>query len=75
MSPTSPGSNSPRKKNPNSQPQKEDLITVKQAAEIINMSTDWIYRNKSSLPYVVKMGGGLRINLAKLNKAINERRM
>ena len=60
---------------PNSQPQKEDLITVKQAAEIINMSTDWIYRNKSSLPYVVKIGGSIRINQALLNKHIKESRM
>ena len=58
-----------------SRPTKEELITVKQAAKILKMSEDWIYRNKASLPYVVKMGGGIRINLAKLNKAINERRM
>ena len=35
---------------PDPQPQKEELITVKQAAEIIKMSTDWIYRNKGILP-------------------------
>jgi predicted DNA-binding transcriptional regulator AlpA len=60
---------------PDSQPQKEELITVKQAADILKMSEDWIYRNKSSLPYVVRIGGGIRINRAKLNKAINERQM
>ena len=43
-----------------SQPQKKELITVKQAAEIIKMSADWIYRNKDCLPYVVKMGRGIR---------------
>jgi predicted DNA-binding transcriptional regulator AlpA len=55
-----------------SQPQKKELITVKQAAEIIKMSPDWIYRNKGSLPYVVKVGGSIRINQAKLDKAINK---
>ena len=58
-----------------SQPDKEQLITVKQAAEILKMSEYWIYRNKASLLYVVKIGGGIRINLAKLNKAINESRI
>ena len=53
-----------------SQPQKEELITVKQAAEILNVSTDWIYRNKASLPYVSKIGGAIRINRAKLYRAI-----
>ena len=60
---------------PDPQPQKEELITVKQAADILKISEDWIYRNKASLPYVVRIGGGIRINRAKLNKAINERQM
>jgi hypothetical protein len=60
---------------PDSHPQKEELITVKQAAEIIHMSTDWIYRNKDSLPYVVKIGGSIRIDRAKLNKHIKKSRM
>jgi hypothetical protein len=57
------------------QPQKEELITVKQAAEILSMSEDWIYRNKATLPFAVKIGGGLRINRAKLYKYINESRI
>jgi excisionase family DNA binding protein len=57
---------------PDPQPQKEELITVKQAAQILNVSPDWIYRNKPSLPYVMKIGGGIRINKTKLQKFINE---
>ncbi len=60
---------------PDSQPQEEDLITVKQAAEIIKMTADWIYRNKASLPYVVKIGRNIRINRAKLNKHLKESRI
>jgi hypothetical protein len=53
-------------------PPKNELITVEQAAKTISMSEDWIYRNKSTLPFVVVVGGGIRINQAKLDKAINE---
>lgn len=53
----------------------EELITVKQAAEILNVSLDWVYRNKASLPYVTKVGGSIRINRGKLNKAIRENRI
>jgi excisionase family DNA binding protein len=60
---------------PDSQPQREDLITVKEAAEIIHMSPDWIYRHKGSLPYVVKIGRCVRINRTKLNKHIKESRI
>ena len=60
---------------PDPQPQKEELITVKQAAEIIKMSTDWIYRNKGILPYIVKIGRSIRINRTKLNKHMKESRM
>ena len=55
-----------------SQLQKEEFITVKDAAEIINMSTDWIYRKKGELPYVVKTGGSIRINRTLLNKHMKE---
>ena len=58
-----------------SQPDKEQLITVKQAAEILKMSEDWIYRNKGILPYIVKIGRSIRINRTKLNKHMKESRM
>ena len=57
---------------PDSQPQKEELLTVKRTAEILNVSPDWIYRNKATLPFVGKVGGCVRINRAKLEKFINE---
>jgi hypothetical protein len=55
-----------------SQPQKEKLITVEQAAKTLCMSEDWIYRNKSTLPFIVTVGGSIRIDRIKLDKAINE---
>ncbi len=58
-----------------SRPAEEEFITVKQAAEILNMSTDWIYRNKAILPFVVKIGGSIRINRTKLNKHMKESQM
>jgi hypothetical protein len=56
-------------------PPKNVLITVEEAAKTISMSEDWIYRNKSTLPFVVVVGGCIRINQAKLDKAINEGQM
>jgi helix-turn-helix protein len=53
----------------------EELITIKQTAEILKISPDWIYRNKASLPYITKVGGSIRVNRAKLNKAIRENRI
>jgi len=53
----------------------EELITVKQTAEILNVSPDWVYRNKASLLCVTKVGGSIRINRGKLNKAIRENRL
>jgi hypothetical protein len=56
-------------------PPKNELITVKQAAGILDMKEEWIYRNQDSLSFVVKVGGSIRINQVKLNKAINEGRI
>ena len=55
-----------------SQPQKEKLMTVEQAAKTLCISEDWIYRNKSTLPFVVTVRRSIRIDRAKLDKAINE---
>ena len=57
--------------NGNHAPQ-DELLTVKQGAGILHVSPDWIYRNKSKLPYIIKVGGSIRINKTKLNKAIRD---
>lgn len=42
---------------PSSDPCSERLLSVKQAAEYLNMSAKWVYRNYKSLPHV-PIGGG-----------------
>ncbi len=56
-------------------PPKNELLTVEQAAKTLSMSEDWVYRNKSTLPFIVVVGGSIRIDRAKLDKAINEGQM
>ena len=44
-------------------------ITVKKAAARIGMSAEWIYANKSKLPWVHKLtSGGVRCDVAKLDR-------
>lgn len=44
-------------------PAAEDkALTVKQAAEKLNVSTDWLYRNAASLPFTFRIGRNLRFS-------------
>jgi excisionase family DNA binding protein len=49
------------------------LLTVQEAAERTGMSKDWLYRNSSKLPFVVKVGRSLRFSEAGLEKWIRSR--
>ncbi len=41
----------------NSRDQRPDrLLTVKQAAPVLGMSTDWLYRNANNLPFTRRTG-------------------
>ena len=47
-------------------PPKNVLITVEEAAKTISMSEDWIYRNKSTLPFVVTVRRSIRLHGARV---------
>jgi excisionase family DNA binding protein len=34
----------------------ERLLTVREAAEVLNVSLDWLYRNSKKLPFSKKLG-------------------
>jgi predicted DNA-binding transcriptional regulator AlpA len=36
--------------------EEERLLNAEEAAEILNVSTDWIYRNAKKLPFTRKLG-------------------
>ena len=49
------------------------LLTVKEAATKLQTSKDWIYRNCSDLPFVVRIGKSLRFSELGIDLWIRER--
>ena len=53
----------------------EKLITAKEAAALMSVSPDWLYRNASKLPFARKIGPrALRFSKIGLEKWMNSRR-
>jgi predicted DNA-binding transcriptional regulator AlpA len=41
------------------QPEVEDrLLTIKEAATTLSLTTDWLYRNAKRFPFTVRLGNG-----------------
>jgi excisionase family DNA binding protein len=49
------------------------LLTVEEAAQRTGMSKDWLYRNRSTLPFAVKVGRSVRFSESLLEKWIRSR--
>src|SRR5438105_3247492 len=44
------------------------LLTVQEAAELLNCTKDWVYRHAGKLPCAVRMGGQLRFSAEGLQR-------
>jgi len=53
--------------------QHERLLTVKDAAERLNVSDDWLYRRAAKLPFSVRVGRALRFSEVGLERWIRAR--
>jgi predicted DNA-binding transcriptional regulator AlpA len=49
------------------------LLDIKEASKMLNLSTDWLYRNHEQLPFCFKVGKQLRFSLPGMQKWIEER--
>jgi excisionase family DNA binding protein len=49
------------------------LLTVRQAAEMLHTSTDYLYRHASRLPFTVHLGRQLRFSQAGIERYIRQR--
>jgi hypothetical protein len=49
------------------------LLGVKEAAEILHTTTDYLYRYSSKLPFTVRLGRRLRFSLAGIDRYIRQR--
>ena len=50
------------------------LLTVKEAAQRLGVSADWLYRHARTLPFVVRLGAGLRFSARGIERYIRQRR-
>jgi excisionase family DNA binding protein len=48
-------------------PQRDELLTVEQAAQRLKVSRDYLYRNSRGLPFARKIGGALRFSAAAID--------
>jgi predicted DNA-binding transcriptional regulator AlpA len=52
----------------------ERLLTIDEAAEILNTSTDWLYRHHAKLPFTVRLSPRqVRFSLKGLERYIEEK--
>jgi excisionase family DNA binding protein len=52
---------------------RDRLLNVKEAAEKLCVTKDYLYRNSSKLPFTVRMGGKLRFSEAGIERYIRQR--
>jgi len=50
------------------------LLDVKEAATLLGMSTDWLYRRAPRLPFTIRMGRTLRFSEAGIQRWLATRR-
>ncbi len=55
--------------------QRDELLTVAEAADRLSMSKDWVYRHAGKLPFAVRQGRALRFSSHGIDDYIRVRRM
>jgi len=55
------------------EPQEDRLLTVEEAAKMLGLSTDWLYRRAGKLPFTVRLGRQLRFSERGLDRYIRQR--
>jgi len=56
-------------------PQQERLLHAKEAAEMLSVSEDWLYRKAKSLPFSRKLGRNLRFSYQGIIKYLAGRQL
>jgi predicted DNA-binding transcriptional regulator AlpA len=50
------------------------LLTAKEAAVVLNLSTDWLYKHEAAKPFRVRVGSEVRFSLVGIQKFIERHR-
>ena len=58
----------------NTQKEADRLLSAEEAAEMLSMSTDWLYRNARKLPFTRKLGKMLRFSQQGIVKWLESRK-
>jgi len=54
--------------------QRDELLTVTEAADRLSLSTDYLYRNSEDLPFTVRIGSAIRFSSNGIDDYIRRRR-
>jgi excisionase family DNA binding protein len=59
---------------PSTSPERDELLTVKQCAERMQVSVDWLYRAHRRLPFTRRIGNALRFSANGLDTYLKRQR-